>query len=189
MTGWLYLARTIDAFNSWVGGAVSWLILAMTLVSAGNAVSRRFFDASSNAFLEIQWYLFAAVFLLAAGYTLLRDAHVRIDLVTGRLAPRLRLWIELLTTLLFLFPITMLVLRYGWPYFLDSVANREVSLNSGGLWVWPVKFLISAGFALLFLQGVSQFIKIIAALAGAYPIEALHAPRDATAARMSSTQQ
>lgn len=169
----LKFARLIDKVNERVGHGVRWLILAMTLVSALNAVSRKAFSLSSNAFLEVQWYLFAAVFLLAAGFTLQRNGHVRIDLISARLSVRTRLWIELAATILFLFPFTALVLRYSWPYFMDSIANREISLNAGGLVVWPVKLLIPVGFALLLLQGISQAIKCIAALRGRYPVEAI----------------
>lgn len=178
MTSWLRLSKAIDAVNARIGRAVSWLVLAMTLVSAFNAVSRKFLNASSNAFLEVQWYLFAAVFLLAAGDTLLRNGHVRIDIVFARLRPRTRLAIEFTATLLFLVPFTLLVLRYGWPYFLDSVANREVSLNADGLIVWPVKLLIPAGFALLLLQGLSQMIKAAAAWSGVVPIAAVFPGHD-----------
>lgn len=166
MKFFLRLSRLIDAANRKAGLGVSWLILAMTIVSALNALSRKLFNASSNAFLEIQWYLFAAVFLLAAGYTLLSNEHVRVDILNSRLATRARLWIELLCTVLFLFPFTLLVLWYGWPYFMLSFDSGEWSLNAGGLLLWPVKLLIPVGFLLLFLQGVSQLIKIAAAIAG-----------------------
>lgn len=173
MTNWLRLSRAIDALNAHVGRIVSWLILVMTVVSALNAVSRKFFNVSSNAFLEVQWYLFAAVFLLAAGDTLLRNGHVRIDIIFARLPIRVRLLIEFAATLLFLLPFAFLVLRYGWPYFVDSVINREVSLNAGGLTVWPAKLLIPAGFLLLMLQGVSQMIKTAGALAGSVSIDSV----------------
>lgn len=162
----LSLSRLIDAVNRKVGLGISWLILIMTVISAMNATSRKLFNASSNAFLEIQWYLFAAVFLLAAGYTLLSNEHVRVDILNARMPARTRLWIDLLGTLFFLFPFTLLVLWYGWPYFLLSWSGGEWSLNAGGLILWPVKLLIPAGFLLLLLQGVSQLIKLSAALAG-----------------------
>jgi TRAP-type mannitol/chloroaromatic compound transport system permease small subunit len=167
------LSRRIDALNSRVGRAVGWLILAMTLVSAFNAISRKVFSVSSNAFLEVQWYLFAAVFLLAAGSTLLANGHVRIDLVSSRFPTRTRLRLELFGTLFFLFPFALLMLRHSWPFFMDSVINREVSINAGGLPVWPVKLLIPAGFALLWLQGLSQLIKVVAALSGRVPAESI----------------
>jgi len=160
---------------------VKWMILVMTLISALNAISRKAFSVSSNALLEAQWYLFAAVFLLAAGYTLQRNAHVRIDLVAARFGPRTRLRIEIAATLLFLLPFSLLVLRFGWDYFADSVANREISLNAGGLAIWPVKLLIPVGFALLIAQGVSQVIKAWAALRGELPQDAPFAPADAVA--------
>jgi TRAP-type mannitol/chloroaromatic compound transport system permease small subunit len=163
---WLRFSGLIDALNRRVGLAASWLILAMAVISALNAVSRKFFDASSNAFLEIQWYLFAAIFLLAAGYTLLGNGHVRVDIVNAQLRTKTRLWIEVFGTVFFLFPFTLLVLWYGWPYFVVSLTSREISLNAGGLILWPVKLLIPAGFLLLLLQGVSQLIKLVAALRG-----------------------
>lgn len=162
----LRLSRLIDVVNRKVGVGVGWLILVMTIVSALNATSRKLFSASSNAFLEIQWYLFAAVFLLAAGYTLLSNEHVRVDIVNTRMPTRLRLWVELLCTALFLFPFALLVLYYGWPYFMLSFRSGEWSLNAGGLILWPVKLLIPAGFLLLFLQGISQLVKLAAALSG-----------------------
>lgn len=168
----LTIAAGIDRVNEWMAHTVKWLILVMTLVSALNAVSRKVFSLSSNALLEAQWYLFAAVFLLAAGHTLQRSAHVRIDLLAARFAPRTRLWVEIAATLLFLLPFSLLVLRYGWVYFVDSVANREISLNAGGLPIWPVKLLIPAGFALLIAQGLAQIIKAWAALRGLLPQDA-----------------
>lgn len=170
---WLRISAAIDAVNRRIGLGVSWLILVMTLVSAANAISRKFFNVSSNAFLEIQWYLFAAVFLLAAGYTLLGNEHVRVDILNTRFAQRTRLRVELFGTVLFLGPFTLLVLWYGWPYFAMSFASREVSLQAGGLILWPVKLLIPLGFLLLFLQGASQAIKLIAALAGRHAAEPL----------------
>ena len=164
----LKLAHLIDALNQRIGRTIAWLILLMTVISALNAVSRKLFNISSNAFLEIQWYLFAAVFLLAAGYTLLHNAHVRIDIVSGRRSPRTRLWIDLVGTLFFLLPFALIVVYYGWPIFVESFAGHERSLNAGGLIVWPAKLLVPVGFALLFLQGVSQLIKLVAALRGAY---------------------
>ncbi len=175
MRTWLKIADGIDRMNRRVGASVKWLILAMTVISALNAISRKAFSLSSNAFLEAQWYLFAAVFLLAAGYTLQRNAHVRIDLVSSRLSVRTRLWVELAATCLFLFPFAVLVTVSGWSFFADSVANREVSLNSGGLIVWPVKLLIPVGFGLLILQGAAQAIKAAAALRGELPAEVVFA--------------
>jgi len=187
LKAWLGLSRGIDALNERVGRAVGWLILAMTVISAMNAISRKAFSISSNAFLEVQWYLFAAVFLLAGGSTLLKNGHVRIDLVASRLSERTRLKIELFGTLVFLFPFALLMLRHAWPFFMDAVANREVSINAGGLWVAPVKFLIPAGFALLWLQGLSQAIKVVAALSGRYPAERILSTHAETSAPGAST--
>jgi TRAP-type mannitol/chloroaromatic compound transport system permease small subunit len=170
---WLRLSGLIDSLNRRVGIGVSLLILIMTVISALNAVSRKLFSLSSNAFLEIQWYLFAAVFLLAAGYTLLSNEHVRVDIFNARLPTRARLWIELLGTTLFLLPFTLLVLWHAWPYFVSSFIGREWSLNAGGLIIWPVKLLIPVGFLLLLMQGLSQLIKLIAALRGRYDAEPL----------------
>ena len=175
MTFWLGFARIVDELNARVARAVGWLVLIMSLVSAGNAVSRKAFNLSSNAFLEAQWYLYAAVFLLAAGATLQRNGHVRIDLITARLSLRTRLRLEIIGTVFLLVPFVSLVLHYSWPYFLDALANREVSLNAGGLPVWPVKLLIPAGFALLLLQGAAQAIKATAALRGQLSDDAVFA--------------
>jgi TRAP-type mannitol/chloroaromatic compound transport system permease small subunit len=161
-------------------------------VSAFNAISRKAFSVSSNAFLEIQWYLFAAVFLLAAGYTLLENEHVRVDILNTRFSLRTRLWLELFGTLFFLGPLTVLMLRYGWPYFMVSIASREVSLQAGGLILWPAKLLIPAGFLLLFLQGVSQAIKLVAALAGQHPAAPLvdrHAAQEEAAAAVAALRE
>lgn len=173
MTTWLKVSRLIDAFNGRVGQVAYWLILLMALISASNAVIRKLFNLSSNAFLEIQWYLFAAVFLLNAGHTLLRNQHVRVDIVFGALSSRARLWIDILGTILFLFPFALIVLYYSWPYFLASFNVRESSINAGGLSVWPVKLLIPLGFLLLLLQGMSQLIKLFAALRGEVSDDAL----------------
>jgi len=170
---WLRISAAIDYVNLKVGAGVGWLILAMTLVSAANAVSRKAFNASSNAFLEIQWYRYAPVFLLAAGYTLLNNEHVRVDIVNTRFSNRARLWVELFGTLFFLAPLALLVIWYGWPYFVMSFTSREISLQAGGLILWPVKLLIPAGFLLLLLQGVSQAIKLVAALSGQYAAQTL----------------
>jgi TRAP-type mannitol/chloroaromatic compound transport system permease small subunit len=192
MKFWLGLSSLIDATNRRVGSAVSWLILLMTLVSAANAISRKLFSVSSNAFLEIQWYLFAAVFLLAAGYTLLDNQHVRVDILNTRFSIRTRLWFELFGTLVFLGPLVVLMLWYGWPYFMVSFTGREVSLQAGGLILWPAKLLIPVGFLLLFLQGVSQAIKLVAALAGEYPAAGLvdrHAAQEEAAAAAAALRE
>lgn len=162
----LEFSRRIDALNERVGRSVSWLVLLMALISAANAVSRKAFDLSSNAFLEIQWVLFAAVFLLAAGYTLKRNEHVRIDVLSSRFSRRTQAWIDLCGTLLFLLPLTFIVLYFSWPYFTHSLLSQEWSSNPGGLILWPAKALIPIGFILLLLQGIAEIIKRIAFLTG-----------------------
>jgi TRAP-type mannitol/chloroaromatic compound transport system permease small subunit len=162
----LRLSRLIDAITERVGRGASWLILLAVLVSAGNAVARYALNVSSNAWLEIQWYLFAAVFLLAAGYALKHNQHVRVDVLSSRLSPRGRAWIEILGTLLFLLPMALVILVLSWPVFVDSWRSGEVSANADGLALWPARLLVPAGFALLVLQGLAELIKRIAFLRG-----------------------
>ena len=162
----LRLSRAIDWLNDQVGHLVYWLILAAVLVSAGNAVSRYLLDLSSNAWLELQWYLFSAVFLLAAGYTLRHNEHVRIDVIIGHLSPRARAWIDLLGGVFFLLPMAIVIAVLSWPIFLDSFVHHEYSSDAGGLLRWPVKVLMPLGFVLLTLQGLSEIIKRIAFLLG-----------------------
>lgn len=164
MTFLLRISRRIDALNRVVGRAVSWLILLAVLVSAGNAVSRKTLNLSSNAMLELQWYLFSAVFLLCAGYTLLNKEHVRVDLLLSRLGRRGHLIVEIAGTLLFLLPLTVLILVLSWQPFVDAWTSGEVSANAGGLIRWPVKLLIPVGFGLLLLQAASELIKDISEL-------------------------
>jgi TRAP-type mannitol/chloroaromatic compound transport system permease small subunit len=160
------LSRAIDTLNERVGRAVLWLVLLATLLSAGNAVARYALGMSSNAWLEIQWYLFAAIFLLAAGYTLKHNGHVRIDVLYGRLAPRTRAWIDIAGSLVFLLPFCLLLVWLSWPGVVESYLRREISPDAGGLLRWPVRLLVPLGFALLALQGVSEILKRIAFLAG-----------------------
>ena len=162
----LGIARTIDAVNERIGRAVLWLVLAVTLISAANALMRYGFGMSSNAWLEIQWYLFGAIFLLAAGYTLKHNGHVRIDVFYGQWVPRARAWIDLLGTALFLLPLCALMVWLSWHGFVESFQRGEVSSDAGGLIRWPVRLLIPLGFALLGLQGVSEIIKRVAFLCG-----------------------
>lgn len=169
MSALLRLSRLIDALNEFVGRNVAWLVLAMVLISATNAVARKVFAASSNAFLEIQWYLFAAVFLLAAGYTLLRQEHVRIDVVLGRFQRRTQVVVEAVCILLFLLPFGFIVIDLVLPLVFRAYETNEMSSNAGGLIRWPVYALVPAGFALLMLQGVSEFIKRVAFLRGLAP--------------------
>ena len=170
----LVVSRLIDRLNETVGRIVKWLVLVAVLISAGNAVVRYSLNQSSNAWLEIQWYLFAAIFLLCAGYTLLRNEHVRIDVVAGRLSARTQAWIDLLGSLCFLLPMALIIGVLSWPQVADSFARGEMSGDAGGLVRWPVKLLIPVGFALLALQGVSEAIKRVLFLAGRIPDPAAH---------------
>lgn len=166
MTALLQLSRRIDALSEFVGRWVSWLVLAAVLISATNAVVRKAFNVGSNAFLEIQWYLFAAIFLLGAGYTMLRQEHVRIDVVLSRFSKRTQIKIEIFGIVAFLFPLVLAVLDLVTPLVIKAYLMQEMSSNAGGLIRWPVFALVPAGFALLGLQGVSELIKRIAFLQG-----------------------
>lgn len=166
MNALLSLSRLIDAINIRVGQASSWLILIAVIICSGNALIRYIFHVGSNAWLEIQWYLFGAVFLLAASYTLRRNEHVRIDVVVGRFSKRTQVWVDVFGFLLFLLPITLLVLYYAIPFAVDSIRSQEMSSNAGGLIVWPAKLLVPVGFFLLGLQGISELIKRIGFLMG-----------------------
>lgn len=166
MRALLAFSRLIDYANECVGRAVAWLVLIAVLVSAGNAMTRYAFNVSSNAWLEIQWYLFSAIFLLAAGWALKRNAHVRIDVIASRLSANAQAWIDILGTVFFLMPMAMLILYFSWPMFVQSWTGHEMSSDAGGLVRWPVKLLIPVGFALLVLQGASELIKRIAFLRG-----------------------
>ena len=146
-----------------------WLILAATLISTGNALIRKIFGTSSNAWLEIQWYLFAAVFMLGGGYAFLRNAHVRIDFISSKFTDRTRNWIDIGGILVFLFPLCYMMVTLGWPLFINALESGEMSSNSGGLIRWPVYALIPLGFAILFLQGISELIKRLAFLTGNGP--------------------
>ena len=165
----LWLARAIDALNTWAGKAVSWLLLLAIFISATNAVVRKVFNLSSNAWLEVQWYLVAAAFLVAAGYTLLENEHVKVDLVYGKLPRRAQIIIELFGIAFFLMPFCLVTLYLAWPIAIAKYVAGEVSNNTGGLILWPAWALIPIGFGLLALQGVSEFIKRVAILNGAAP--------------------
>jgi len=162
----LKLSQLIDWLNERVGKGAFWLVLIMTLISAGNAVVRFIFNYSSNGLLEIQWYLFAAVFLLCSPYTLQKNEHVRIDVLSGKLSPRGLAVIDIIGTLFFLLPMVVVVLWLSLPLIAESYKINEMSANAGGLIRWPVKILLPIGFALLALQGISELIKRIAFLAG-----------------------
>lgn len=165
----LALSRLIDALNERVGRLVYWLVLVAVLVSAANAVIRYAFNMSSNAWLEIQWYLFSAVFLFCAGYTLLHNQHVRIDVITGRMSKRVQAWIDIFGTLFFLLPMAIAIMWMSWPVFVDAYQHNEVSTNAGGLIIWPARLMLPVGFLLLVLQGLSELVKRIAFLRGLIP--------------------
>ncbi|MDE2080351.1 MAG: TRAP transporter small permease subunit [Burkholderiales bacterium] len=166
MSALLQLSRLIDAFTARVGRYAAWLIMAAVLISALNAIVRKAFDMSSNAYLEVQWYLFSAAFLLAAGYTLLRQEHVRIDVVIGRFSKRTQITIEAVCLVLFLFPFCLTVIDLVWPLVVRAYLSGEMSQNAGGLIRWPVYAMVPLGFSLLLLQGVSELIKRIGFLMG-----------------------
>lgn len=168
----LALSRLIDTINEKIGHAVSWALLIAVLICSGNAIVRYSLNTSSNAWLEIQWYLFSAIFLLASAYTLRRNEHVRIDVIAGRFSKRTQVWIDLLGFLIFLLPMTSIILYYAVPYAMVSFREQEVSSNAGGLIVWPAKILIPIGFFLLTLQGISELIKRIGYLQGKVPASA-----------------
>ena len=166
MPALLRISALIDAVSELIGKAIIWLVLACVLISAGNAVIRRAFNYSSNAFLEIQWYLFAAVFMLGAGFVFLKNGHVRIDFVSARLSTRTNAIIDIVGIVLFMLPFCWLMIDLSWPLFHRAWVSGETSQNAGGLIRWPVLILIPAGFALLLAQAVSELIKRAAYLAG-----------------------
>lgn len=166
MQALLKFSKAVDWLNTQVGKYVIWLILASTVISGVNAVVRKAFNISSNAYLEVQWYLFAAAFLLAAGYTLLNGEHVKIDVVSGRLSKRAQIWIDVIGFTLFLTPVCLAILWYGIPFFLNGYNSGEMSSNAGGLIRWPVYLMLPLGFFLLLLQGLSELIKRVAFLKG-----------------------
>jgi TRAP-type mannitol/chloroaromatic compound transport system permease small subunit len=165
----LSLSKRIDRLNEWMGRWVAWLVLAAVLISTGNAIMRKAFNMSSNAFLEVQWYLFAAVFLLASGYTLLRQEHVKIDVVSGRFSKRTQIWIDIVGICVFLLPFTYMITKLALPLVINAYVTQEVSSNAGGLIRWPVFALLPMGMFLLALQAVSELIKRIAFLQGLVP--------------------
>jgi TRAP-type mannitol/chloroaromatic compound transport system permease small subunit len=165
----LALSRLIDRFTAWVGRWVAWLVLAAVLISAINAAVRKLLNTSSNAYLEIQWYLFAAVFLLAAGYTLMRQEHVRIDVVSGRFSKRTQIWIDVVGLAFFVLPLVYTVVRLSLPLVIRAYQMNEYSSNAGGLIRWPVFAILPLGFLLLGIQAVSELIKRVAFLRGLVP--------------------
>ncbi|MFZ2123030.1 MAG: TRAP transporter small permease subunit [Rhodoferax sp.] len=162
----LKFSKAIDWLNSLIGRNVIWLIFASTVISAVNAIVRKAFNVSSNAYLEVQWYLFAATFLLAAGYTLLNGEHVKIDVIYSRWSKRTQMWIDVFGLAFFLTPFCVAILWFGVPFFLNGYQSGEISSNAGGLIRWPVYAMIPLGFGLLLLQGWSELIKRLAFLQG-----------------------
>lgn len=166
MQNLLKISSAIDAMNSRIGHIVKWAILAAVLISAVNAIIRKLFNQSSNSWLEMQWYLFGAVFMLGAAYTFLKNEHIRIDVVTSHFAKRTRDWIDVFGHVFFLIPFCWIMIWHGIPFFQRSYAINEQSMNAGGLTVWPAKILVPLGFALLLAQAVSELIKRVAILRG-----------------------
>jgi TRAP-type mannitol/chloroaromatic compound transport system permease small subunit len=162
----LKLSGLIDRFNQWLGGIVMWLVLAAVLISAGNAIMRKAFSIGSNAFLEIQWYIFAAVFMLGVGYVMLKNAHVRIDFISSKLSRRTNAWIDAIGIVVFTIPLSIIMIDLGWPLFYRAWELGEVSHNAGGLIRWPVLLLVPLGFAILLAQAISELIKRVAFLRG-----------------------
>ncbi len=169
MLALLKFAHVVDWLNTMIGKITMWLILATTLISAGNAIVRKIFDSSSNSLLEIQWYLFAGVFLLGAGYGFLKNSHVRIDFLSSRFSARTRNWIDVVGIVAVLFPFCLIVINLSWPLFVRALASGEMSQNAGGLIRWPVYSLVPLGFGLLMLQGMSELIKRLAFITGNGP--------------------
>ena len=176
----LGLSKVIDIFNEWIGKLIMWLVLAAVIISAGNAVMRKAFDIGSNAYLEIQWYLFAAVFMLGSGYVFLKNAHVRIDFIASRLSRRTNAIIDILGILIFTIPLSVILIDLSWPVFHRAWVSGEMSQNAGGLIRWPVFLLVPLGFAILATQAVSELIKRMAYLTGhrAEPFSVEHEKTD-----------
>ena len=178
MNALLKLSRLIDALTERIGKAVLWLVLIVVLVSAANAIMRYTIHYSSNAFLEIQWYLFGVIFLFSSGYTLLRNEHVRIDLISSKFSKRGQVWIDIFGILFFLMPMAIVIMLLSWPVFMNAFESQEMSNSAGGLIVWPARLMIPVGFFLLILQAISELIKRVGFLMGlcANPMERLNVP-------------
>ena len=172
MRSLLSLSNAIDWLNEKMGGICNWLVLAAVVVSAGNAMIRYAFGYSSNAWLELQWYMFAVFVMFGASYTFKKNEHVRVEIMYLMLSERGQLWLDMIGTLFFLIPSCLLLAYLSWPFFMQAYHFNEMSGNAGGLIRWPIKFVIPAGFVLLALQGVSEVIKRIAALRGEVTIDA-----------------
>ena len=165
----LAFSRAVDFVNEHIGRFVYWAILIMVLVSSGNATSRYALNMASNAWLELQWYLFALVFLLCAGYTLLHNEHIRIDVISSHLSRRAQVWIDVFGLIVFLLPMSVLIMWLSWPIFMNAWTSGEISGSAGGLIRWPARLMVPVGFFLLSAQGVSELIKRIAFLQGLIP--------------------
>ena len=166
MHGLLALSKIVDKLSTGVGWLMMWMIFASTIISCINAIVRKVFDVGSNAFLEVQWYLFATSFLLAAGYTLLNNEHVRIDVVSSRFTKRTQIWMDIVGFVVFLMPVCLAILWFSMPFFLNGLRSGEVSANAGGLILWPVYLMLPLGFGLLLIQAISEVIKRFAFLKG-----------------------
>lgn len=166
MTALLRLSQWIDSFSELIGKTIRWLVLGAVLISAGNAIIRKAFNIGSNAFLEIQWYLFAAVFMLGVGFVFMRNAHVRIDFISARLSARTNAIIDIVGMLVFTIPLSFIMIKLSWPLFQNAWVSGEMSQNAGGLIRWPVLLLIPAGFGLLLAQCASELVKRVAFLTG-----------------------
>lgn len=169
MKALLAVSRAIDALSERIGRVMYWLVLATVLISAANATVRKLFNYSSNAYLEIQWYLFSMIFLFCAGYTLKHNEHVRIDIITARFSAKVRAGIDIFGTLFFLLPMAGLILWLSWPVFVDAYTRNEVSTNAGGLVIWPARLIVPVGFFLLIVQALSELIKRVAFLNNLIP--------------------
>lgn len=178
MNALLKFSRLIDALTERIAKAVFWLVLVVVLVSAANAIMRYTIHYSSNAFLEIQWYLFGVIFLFSSGYTLLRNEHVRIDLISSKFSKRGQVWIDIFGILFFLMPMALVIMLLSWPVFMHAFESQEMSNSAGGLIVWPARLMIPVGFFLLILQAISELIKRVGFLMGlcANPMERLNVP-------------
>lgn len=188
----LRLSRLIDGLTRIVGKSTMWFVLAATLISATNAIARKAFNVGSNAYLEIQWYLFAAVFLLGAGYAFLQNAHVRIDVLASRLSMRTRNIIDIAGIVLFMLPMCWFMIEFSWPLVKNAYLSNEMSSNAGGLIRWPVYALVPAGFTLLGLQAISELIKRVAFLRGLAPnplLAAVDEVADATEIALASVSE
>ncbi len=169
MKALLAVSRAIDALSERIGRVMYWLVLATVLISAANATVRKLFNYSSNAYLEIQWYLFSMIFLFCAGYTMKHNEHVRIDIITARFSAKVRAGIDIFGTLFFLLPMAGLILWLSWPVFVDAYTRNEVSTNAGGLVIWPARLMVPVGFFLLIVQALSELIKRVAFLNNLIP--------------------